>query len=43
MKEERRKINVNIQIMYKEPLLVPYTLGNTVATLEGWLNVGNMM
>jgi hypothetical protein len=43
MKDERRKINVNIKIMYKEPLLVPYTLGNTVPTLEGWLNVGNLV
>jgi hypothetical protein len=43
MKNERRKINVNIKIMYKEPLLVPYILGNTVVTLKGWLNVGNLM
>jgi hypothetical protein len=30
VKEERGKIKVYIKIMYKEPLLVPYTLGNTV-------------
>jgi hypothetical protein len=43
MKEERKKRNVYIKIMYKEPLLVLYTLENTVATLECWLNVGNLM
>jgi hypothetical protein len=43
MKEGREKINVYIKIMYREPLLVPYTLRNTIATLEGWLNVGNLM
>jgi hypothetical protein len=43
MKDERGKRNVYIKIMYREPLLVPYTLGNIVTTLEGWLNIGNLM
>jgi hypothetical protein len=43
MKEEREKRNDYIKIMYKEPLLVSYTLGNTITTLKGWLNVGNLM
>jgi hypothetical protein len=43
MKEERGKRNVYIKIMYRKPLLVPYTLGNTVATIEDWLKVGNLM
>jgi hypothetical protein len=43
MKDERGKRNVYIKIMYREPLLVPYTLGNTVAIIERWLNVGNLM
>jgi hypothetical protein len=30
----REEINVYIKIMYREPLLVPYILENTVATLE---------
>jgi hypothetical protein len=38
-----REANVYIKIMYKEPLLVPYILGNTVETLEGWLNIENMI
>jgi hypothetical protein len=33
MKERRENRNVYIKIMYSESLLVPYTLGNTVATL----------
>jgi hypothetical protein len=43
MKEERGKIDVYIKIMYMEPKVVPYTLRNIVVTLEGWLNVGNLM
>jgi hypothetical protein len=43
MKDERGKINVYIKIMYEEPLLVPYTLKNTVTTLDGWLNIENLM
>jgi hypothetical protein len=43
MKEGRGKINVYIKIMYKEPLLVSYILRNTIATIEDWLNVGNLM
>jgi hypothetical protein len=43
MKEERGERNVYIKIMYREPLLVSYTLGNTIVILEGWLNVGNLM
>jgi hypothetical protein len=43
MKEEKGKGNVYIKIMYREPLLVTYILGNTVVTLEGWLNVENLM
>jgi hypothetical protein len=43
MKDERGKINVYIKIMYGEPLLVPYTLENTVTTLDGWLNIENLM
>jgi hypothetical protein len=35
MKEERGKRNVYIKIMCKTPKMVPYTLGNTVTTLEG--------
>jgi hypothetical protein len=43
MKDERGKRIVYIKIMYREPFLVLYTLGNIVATLEGWLNIGNLM
>jgi hypothetical protein len=43
IKDERGKRNVYIKIMYREPLLVPYTLGNTVATFEGLLNIENLM
>jgi hypothetical protein len=43
MKDERGKIIIYIKIMHMEPLLVPCTLENTVTTLEGWLNIGNMM
>ena len=43
MKDERGKRIVYIKIMYKEPLLAPYTLRNTIANLEGWLNIGNLM
>jgi hypothetical protein len=43
MKDERGKKIVYIKIMHREPLLVPYTLENTVATLEGWLNIKNLM
>jgi hypothetical protein len=43
MREERGKINVYIKIMYREPLLVSYTLGNTIAILDGWLNIRNLM
>jgi hypothetical protein len=43
MKEGREKKNVYTKIMYKKPLLVPYILENTVESLEGWLNVGNLM
>jgi hypothetical protein len=35
MKDEKEKIIVYIKIIYRKPLLVPYTLGNTIATLEG--------
>jgi hypothetical protein len=42
MKDVRGKRNIYIKLMYREPLLVPYILGNTVATPE-WLNVGNMI
>ena len=40
MKEDKEKRNVYVKIMYKEPLLVPHTLENTVATLNDWLDVG---
>jgi hypothetical protein len=40
MKGERGKTNVYSKIMYREPLLVFYTLRNTAAILEGWLNIG---
>jgi hypothetical protein len=43
MKDERRKSNVYIKIMYRESLLVPYILGNTIAIIEGWLNIKNLM
>jgi hypothetical protein len=43
MKEERGNKNVYIKIMYMELLLVPYILGSTVAIIEKWLNIGNMM
>jgi hypothetical protein len=43
MKEERRKKNVYIKIIYKKPLLTLYTSGNTIATLDGWLNIENLM
>jgi hypothetical protein len=43
MKDEKRKRNVYIKIMYRKPLLVSYILENTVATLDGWLNIGNLM
>jgi hypothetical protein len=39
MKDERGKRIVYIKIMY----VVPYTLGNSVATIEGWLNIENLM
>jgi hypothetical protein len=41
MKDERGNRIIYIKIMYREPLLVPYTLGNTIATFEGWLNIRN--
>jgi hypothetical protein len=43
MKDEKGKRIIYIKIIHREPLLVPYTLENIVATLEGWLNIGNMM
>jgi hypothetical protein len=43
MKDEREKRNVYIKIMYREPLLVTYTLGNTITTLKDWLNIENLM
>jgi hypothetical protein len=43
MKDERGKINVYIKIMYRELLLVLYTLKNTITTLDSWLNIENMM
>jgi hypothetical protein len=43
MKDERRKRNVHIKIMYREPLLIPFTLGNILATLDDWLNIRNLM
>jgi hypothetical protein len=43
MKDERGKINLYIKIMYRESLLVPYTLGNIVTIFESWLNIGNLM
>ena len=43
MKEEKVKKNIYIKIMYKKPLLVPYILENTVATINGQLNVENLM
>jgi hypothetical protein len=43
MKDERGKINIYIKIMYGEPLLVLYTLENTVTTLDDWLNIENLM
>jgi hypothetical protein len=42
MKDERGKRNVYIKIMYRKPLLVLYMLKNTI-TLDGWLNIENMM
>jgi hypothetical protein len=42
MKDERGKINVYIKIMYRESLLVPYTLGNTVTIIDDWLNIRNL-
>jgi hypothetical protein len=35
MKDEREKRNVYIKIIYREPLLVSYILGNTIGSLEG--------
>jgi hypothetical protein len=43
MKYKRGNINVYIKIMYRESLLVPYTLENTVTTIDGWLNIENLM
>jgi hypothetical protein len=43
MKVERRKRIVYIKIIYREPKVVPYTLGNTVTTLEDWLNIRNLI
>ena len=43
MKDERGERNIYIKIMYKELFLVSYILENTVAIIEGWLNVGNLM
>jgi hypothetical protein len=43
MKKKREKINVYIKIMYREPKVVLYILGNTVATIESWLNEENLM
>jgi hypothetical protein len=40
MRDERGKRIIYIKIIYREP---PYTLGNTVVTIESWLNVGNLM
>jgi hypothetical protein len=28
--------------MYRELLLVPYTLGNTVTIIDDWLNIRNL-
>ena len=41
--EEREKRNVYIKIMYRGPLLVPYILENIIVTLDGWLNIRNLM
>jgi hypothetical protein len=38
MKNESRKRNIFIKIIYRKLFL-----GNTVANLEGWLNVENLM
>jgi hypothetical protein len=43
MKDGRKKRNVYIKIMYREPLLIPYTLGNTVAIIDDMLNIRNLM
>ena len=43
MREKKKEKNVYIKIMYRKLLLVPYTLGSIVATLDGWLNVWNLM
>jgi hypothetical protein len=43
MKEERGKRIIYIKIMYRKPLLIPYTLENTIVTLEGWLNIGLLL
>jgi hypothetical protein len=43
MKDERGKRIIYIKIMHRELLLVSYILRNTVTTLEGWLNIRNLM
>ena len=43
MKDKRGKRNVYIKIICRKPILVFYTLKNTVTTLKGWLNIRNLM
>ena len=43
MRDERGKRIVYIKIIYREQKMVPYTLKNTVAAIEGQLNIGNLM
>jgi hypothetical protein len=42
IKDERGKRIIYIKIIHRKLLLVPYILGNTIATIEGWLNIGNL-
>jgi hypothetical protein len=43
MKDEKGNIIIYIKIMYRELLLVPYTLENTIATFDGWFNIENLI
>ena len=42
MKEERKK-NIYIKIIYMEPLLISYTLENTVIIIDDMLNIRNLI
>jgi hypothetical protein len=43
MKDNKGKKIIYIKMMHRKPLLALYTLGNTITTLKGWLNIENLI